>query len=81
LSKDGIKDKELTKAEADRLRADEAAVRAKEKVDRNSGDGLDKQEKKDLAPRHGLRQQFRGRSTPNPRRIRGYRLSAGDALA
>ena len=46
--KDGIKDKEVTKAEADRLKADEAAVRAKEKVYRNSGDGLNKQEKKDL---------------------------------
>jgi hypothetical protein len=46
--KDGVKDKELTRAELDKLRADEAAIRAEERVYRKSGDGLNKQEKKDL---------------------------------
>ena len=38
--KDGVKDKELTKGELDRLRADEAGVRAEERVFRKSGDQL-----------------------------------------
>ena len=46
--KDGVKDKELTKAELDRLRADEAAIRAKERVYRQSGDGLNRAERRDL---------------------------------
>ena len=46
--KDGVKDKELTKAELDRLRADEAAIRAKERVYRRSGDGLNRSERRDL---------------------------------
>jgi hypothetical protein len=46
--KDGVEDKELTKGELDRLHADEAAVRAEERVFRNSGDGLNKAERKDL---------------------------------
>ena len=46
--KDGVKDHEITKAEADKLRADEAAIRAEEKVYRHSGNGLNKQETKDL---------------------------------
>lgn len=46
--KDGVKDGELTKGELDKLRADEAAIRAEERVYRNSGGGLDKAEKKDL---------------------------------
>ena len=46
--KDGIKDKEVTKAEADRLKADQAAIRAEERVYRKSGDGLTKPEVKDL---------------------------------
>lgn len=46
--KDGVKDKELTKAELDRLKADEAAVRAKERVYRQSGDGLNRWERRDL---------------------------------
>lgn len=46
--KDGVKDKELTRAELDKLRADEAAIRAEERVYRKSGDGLSRAEKKDL---------------------------------
>ena len=46
--KHGVKQDEITKAEADRLKADEAAIRAKEKVYRNSGDGLTRPEVKDL---------------------------------
>jgi len=46
--KDGKQDDQLTKGELDKLKADEAAVRAEEKVYRKSGDGLNKQERKDL---------------------------------
>ena len=46
--KHGVKQGEVTKAEADRLKADEAAIRAEEKVYRKSGDGLTKPEVKDL---------------------------------
>ena len=46
--KDGVKDKELTRGELDKLRADEAAIRAEERVYRKSGDGLSQGEKKDL---------------------------------
>jgi hypothetical protein len=46
--KHGVKQDEITKAEADRLRADQAAIRAEEKVYRKSGDGLTKAEVKDL---------------------------------
>jgi hypothetical protein len=46
--KDAVKDKELTRGELDRLRADEAAIRAKERVYRRSGDGLNRSERLDL---------------------------------
>jgi hypothetical protein len=46
--KHGVKQDEITKAEADRLKADEAAIRAEERVYRKSGDGLTKPEIKDL---------------------------------
>ena len=46
--KDGVQNRELTKAERDKLAADEAAVRAEERVYRKSGDGLSKAERKDL---------------------------------
>jgi hypothetical protein len=46
--KDGKEDGQLTKAELDKLRADEAAIRAEEKVYRKSGGGLNKRERKDL---------------------------------
>lgn len=46
--KDGVEDKALTKGELDKLRGDEAAVRAEERVFRNSGDGLTKTEHRDL---------------------------------
>lgn len=46
--KDGVQDKQLTKGELDKLKADEAAVRAEERVYRKSGDGLNKRERKDL---------------------------------
>jgi len=42
------KDGDLTKAELDRLRADEAALRAREKVFRDSGQGLNGAEYKAL---------------------------------
>jgi len=44
----GVKSGEITPAEKDRLKADEAAVRAEERVYRQSGDGLNKAEKRDL---------------------------------
>jgi len=46
--KDGREDNELTRGELDRLRADEAAVRAEERVYRKSGDGLSRMERRDL---------------------------------
>ena len=46
--KDGVKDGELTKGELDKLKGDEAAVRAEERVFRQSGGGLNKSEYKDL---------------------------------
>jgi hypothetical protein len=46
--KDGVTNGSITRAEADRLRADEAAIRAEERVYRRSGDGLTPQERKDL---------------------------------
>jgi hypothetical protein len=46
--KDGVKNDELTQGERDKLRGDEAAIRAEERVFRNSGDGLNNTEKKDL---------------------------------
>jgi hypothetical protein len=44
----GNKAGELTKAEKDRLRGDEAAIRAEERVYRRSGNGLDRRERRDL---------------------------------
>lgn len=44
----GVKQGEITKAEADRLKADQAAIRAEERVYRHSGGGLTKPEVKDL---------------------------------
>ena len=46
--RDGVKDGELTKAERDRLAADEAAIRAEERVYRRTGDGLNQRERRDL---------------------------------
>ena len=44
----GVKDDEITRGELDRLRADEAAVRAEERVYRQTGDGLNRREYRDL---------------------------------
>ncbi|HEY7291982.1 MAG TPA: hypothetical protein VH583_19230 [Vicinamibacterales bacterium] len=44
----GVKNDELTRGERDRLSADEAAIRAKERVYRRSGDGLNANERRDL---------------------------------
>jgi hypothetical protein len=44
----GVKGDEITRAELDKLRGDEAAVRAEERVYRRSGDGLSKREVRDL---------------------------------
>jgi hypothetical protein len=46
--KQGVRADELTRAELDKIRADEAAVRAEERVYRQSGDGLNKQERMSL---------------------------------
>ena len=46
--KQGVQGDELTRAELDKLRADEAAVRAEERVYRRSGDGLNKRERRYL---------------------------------
>jgi hypothetical protein len=44
----GVDSGEITPAEKDRLKADEAAVRAEERVYRQSGDGLNARERRDL---------------------------------
>ena len=46
--RNGSKNGELTQAEKDKLKADEAAIRAEERVYRQSGDGLNRAERKDL---------------------------------
>lgn len=46
--RDGVKDGEITKGERNKLRADEAAIRAEERVYRRSGDGLSRRERRDL---------------------------------
>jgi hypothetical protein len=46
--RDGREDNELTRRELDRLRADEASIRAEERVYRKSGDGLSRWERRDL---------------------------------
>jgi hypothetical protein len=46
--REGVKSDEITRAELDRLRADEAAIRAEERVYRRSGDGLNARERRDL---------------------------------
>jgi hypothetical protein len=46
--KDGRRDGDLTRGELNRLRADQAAVRAEERVYRGSGDGLNSWERRDL---------------------------------
>ena len=46
--KDGKRDGQLTKGELDKLKADEAALRAEEKAYRESGGGLNRKERKDL---------------------------------
>jgi hypothetical protein len=46
--REGVKSDEVTKAELDRLRGDEGAIRAEERVYRRSGDGLNKRELRDL---------------------------------
>jgi hypothetical protein len=46
--KDAKEDGKLTKGELDKLRADEAALRARERVFRESGQGLDSKEYKAL---------------------------------
>jgi hypothetical protein len=46
--KDGREDNELTRRELDKLKADEASIRAEERVYRKSGEGLSKWERKDL---------------------------------
>jgi hypothetical protein len=44
----GVKSGEITPAEKDKLKADEAGVRAEERVYRQSGDGLNARERQDL---------------------------------
>src|SRR5215470_4642813 len=46
--RNGNKNGELTQSEKDKLKADEAAIRAEERVYRKSGDGLSPAERKDL---------------------------------
>ena len=46
--RDGRQNDELTRGELNRLRADEAAIRAEERVYRQSGDGLNRFERRDL---------------------------------
>jgi hypothetical protein len=44
----GVRSGEVTRGELNRLRADEASVRAEERVYRRSGDGLNRWERRDL---------------------------------
>jgi hypothetical protein len=46
--RNGNQQGELTNGEKDKLRADEAAIRAEERVYRRSGDGLSPRERRDL---------------------------------
>jgi hypothetical protein len=46
--RDGVRDDSLTRGELNRLRGDEAAIRAEERVYRRSGDGLSRSELRDL---------------------------------
>jgi hypothetical protein len=70
--KQGIHGDEITRAELDKLRADEAAVRAEERVYRQSGDGLTKREVRDLerdlnrTSREIYRAKHNGRSPGEP---------------
>ena len=70
--RNGIKDGQITRAEADKLKADEAAVRAEERVYRRSGDGLNKAEYKDLerdlnrTSREIYRARHNNRQPPQP---------------
>ena len=63
--KHGVKEGEITNAEANRLRGDEAAIRAEEKVYRKSGDGLTKREVKDLEKDLNKTSREIGRATHN----------------
>jgi hypothetical protein len=55
--RNGIRNDALTSAERDRLKADEAAIRAEERVYRETGNGLNRREFKDL--QHDLNQTSR----------------------
>jgi len=46
--REGRQNDELTRGELNRLRGDEAAIRAEERVYRRSGDGLNRWERRDL---------------------------------
>ncbi len=54
---EGIQDGQITRGEANRLRGDEAAIRAEERVYRRSGGGLSRAERRDL--QHDLNQTSR----------------------
>ena len=70
--KAGVKDNDITRAELNRLRADEAAIRAEERLYRRSGDGLSKAEIKDLekglnkTSREIYRAKHNNRKPPQP---------------
>jgi hypothetical protein len=46
--RDGVEDGQLTRGERNRIRGDEAAIRAEERVYRRSGGGLNRAEQRDL---------------------------------
>ena len=46
--REGRQDDQITRRELNRLRADEAGIRAEERVYRRSGDGLNRRERRDL---------------------------------
>lgn len=64
---DGVHDGELTRAEATRLRAESAAIRAEERIYRSTGGGVSPWEARDL--RRDLNRESRDirRATHNPR--------------
>jgi hypothetical protein len=46
--RDGVRDGDINRRELNRIRGDEAAIRAEERVYRRSGDGLSPAERRDL---------------------------------
>jgi hypothetical protein len=70
--RDGVRDRELTRAEAARLRAEMAAIRAEERLYRRTGPGLTPRERRDL-------QRDLNRASRDIRRLKNNRLGSSVA--